>query len=56
MKDERAGNVGLPHTATIEDNAYFVQQRIQLQLPWISIRRVAAAVQINQCRRIVSCV
>ena len=40
VKDESAGIVGRPRTATTESNAQLVQQVIQQQ-PRISIRRVA---------------
>ena len=46
VKDEHAGNVGRTHAATTEGNAQLVQQAIQ-QWPQISIRRVAATVQIK---------
>lgn len=46
VQDERAGKVGRPRTATTEGNAQLVQQVIQ-QRPRVSVRRVAAAVQIT---------
>lgn len=46
VKDERAGKVGRPRTATTEGIAQLVQQAIQHRTR-VSIRRVAAVVQIK---------